>query len=68
MDIMEVKVCKDIKKRFVKMNNKINRELAYENLNKYLKISKKQINKLNDDQLGILLNFVSNEITNKIKK
>ncbi|MFC0903895.1 hypothetical protein ACFHWD_04215 [Clostridium sp. MT-14] len=50
------------------MNNKINRELAYENLNKYLKISKKQINKLNDDQLGILLNFVSNEITNKIKK
>lgn len=51
------------------MSKKINRKVAYKILHEYLNI-KKQINKLDDDKLGILLNFVSNELvlSNKINK
>jgi len=50
------------------MSDKINREIAYEVLHKYLEINKEQISQLSDDKLKILLNFVSNELINKINK
>ena len=52
------------------MSKKINRKVAYKILHEYLNIKKEQINKLDDDKLGILLNFVSNELvlSNKINK
>lgn len=41
----------------------INKEIAYEILNKYLKMNKKQFQKLNDKNIEMLLNFISNKLS-----
>lgn len=49
------------------MTKKLNIKIAYETLNKYLNISKEDFNKLSNDNIEILLNFVSNELNDKNK-
>jgi hypothetical protein len=49
------------------MTSKINKKVAYETLNQYLGMSKEFFTTLDDDNLEILLNFVSNQLINKNK-